>query len=349
MKKILFTDIHFGNKHNAKQYNEDCDKFIDFVCDTVNQYKKQNEEVEIIFCGDWHDNRYSVELTTLAYMVNCTNKLNELNVPVKMIIGNHDMYYKDRRDSHCLSYINDYKNIQIIDNPVYKGNSLYVPFLVSDESLSSMIREYNPKYVFGHFEIPSFKLNRYSVFNGVYSANEYTGPEKIFSGHFHTRQEKDNIIYIGACFGMDFSDESDEMNKGITILDDITGEVEYRVWDDAPVYKQFTLSYIKANELQLHDYKKLYLKIIIDNVNDIDVNSDIAMTAYRTKLKEKYPNIRTITFKNQESEKEEIEDTDVNIDISKFQNVESMIIYYINELETDAVNKDKLIKLFQEV
>jgi DNA repair exonuclease SbcCD nuclease subunit len=58
------------------------------------------------------------------------------------------------------------------------------------------------------------------------SHKELKGVKKIITGHYHTAQEKDNVLYIGSPIPMDFNN-ANEMDHGFGILDTDTGEIEY--------------------------------------------------------------------------------------------------------------------------
>ena len=50
MKYILFSDIHFGNKSNSDEFNQQCLDFLDFIID-----KTQNMDIDgAIFLGHWY-------------------------------------------------------------------------------------------------------------------------------------------------------------------------------------------------------------------------------------------------------------------------------------------------------
>ena len=57
-KAIAFTDIHFGNKSNSLQFNQDCVDFVDWV---IKEGKEQGCET-CLFLGDWHHHRASLSL-----------------------------------------------------------------------------------------------------------------------------------------------------------------------------------------------------------------------------------------------------------------------------------------------
>ena len=65
MKYVLFGDIHFGNKSNSDEFNQECLDFLTFMqewCDDNIQ-----EDYETIFLGDWYHNRNAINVKTLNY------------------------------------------------------------------------------------------------------------------------------------------------------------------------------------------------------------------------------------------------------------------------------------------
>ena len=86
-KAAVFTDIHFGLKGNSKVHNQDCEDFIDW-------YIKQAQDAGCetgIFCGDWHHNRNSLNLTTMDATVRCMEKLGAAFEQFFFFDGNHDL------------------------------------------------------------------------------------------------------------------------------------------------------------------------------------------------------------------------------------------------------------------
>jgi len=83
-KAAVFTDIHFGLKGNSRVHNEDCEEFIDWFIATA----KENGCETGIFCGDWHHNRNSLNLTTMDSTIRSLEKLGKafdqfINTPIQ--------------------------------------------------------------------------------------------------------------------------------------------------------------------------------------------------------------------------------------------------------------------------
>jgi len=104
-KAAVFTDIHFGLKSNSLQHNQDCEKFVDWF---ISQAKKEGCET-CFFLGDYNHHRASINIHTMQYGLRALEKLNDNFDRVFFIPGNHDLYYRDRRDIHS-KIGNDYKS-----------------------------------------------------------------------------------------------------------------------------------------------------------------------------------------------------------------------------------------------
>lgn len=341
MKYLMFSDIHWGKTNNSQLKNQDCLDFIEFVCN----YTENNPIDQIIFLGDWFDNRDSINVQTLYYSSKGLEKLNSISkkTPIKFIVGNHDLFLKNSRDITSLLVAKEFTNIQVISEPTMIGEDLYCPWLVGDEKLPLLIKQYNPRYVFGHFELPSFKFNQFVTYEGIFNAEDYKSDKlkKIFSGHFHTANGHDGIYYIGSTHSLDMSDVDDESNKGITILDTDTSETIQVPWDNAPIYRKINISQLLDREDEyLSGLHKIYLNIVLD------INFNDKKEEYREQLKEKY-DIRNISYQAQwfEDATQEVED----VEVKDFSNVETLVVQYIKQIETESVRVDRLIELFNSI
>ena len=221
-KTAVCTDIHFGLKSNSLVHNQDCEAFIDwFIAEA-----KANGCETGMFLGDWHHHRASINLQTLNFSLRCLEKLSQAFDRFYFIPGNHDLYYRDRRDIHGAEWARHIPNIQIVNDWFTDGDVTIAPWLVGDDH--KMISKLKSKYVFGHFELPHFKMNAMVEMpdTGEVQIDHFKGVEHVFSGHFHLRQHKHNINYIGNCFPHNFADAGDD-NRGMMILE----------WGQEPVYQ----------------------------------------------------------------------------------------------------------------
>ena len=331
MKYVLFADIHFGNKSNSDNFNQECLDFLTFMqnwCDDTIQ-----EDYETIFLGDWFHNRNAINVKTLNYGKEGLVILSNLGNRQYMLIGNHDLYMKNSRDTYSIIIPEDAEGIEIIDNPICKDGLLFVPWLLDEEKLKDLITEYSPEYVFGHFEIPSFKYNQKIAMEGDYNPFDYQGPKMIFSGHFHMRQAKDNITYIGNCFSHDFSDDNNWNNKGFAVFDSETGDIQYVEWKEAPKYLVVRVSDMNIPD----DMSNGYLRIINDKNYD---NSQIL------KLQEELK--KTGFFKEIQIIPPELDLTgDIDsIEMKDIGNMNVIIPEMLAKVDMEGIDNNKLIDIY---
>ena len=231
-----FTDIHFGNKNNSRQHNIDCEEFVIWF---IEEAKARGCET-CIFLGDWHHHRASVNASTLNYSVSNFEMLSAAFKNVYVIVGNHDLFYREKREINSFPYADLLSNVHIINDDIEKiGNVSLVPWLVEDEW--KQMHKLDGKYVFGHFELPHFMMNAIVEMpdHGQLQAEHFAKPDYVFSGHFHKRQVKGKVHYLGSPFPHNYSDVWDN-DRGAMFLE-WGGEPQY-VNYDGPRYVHLNLS-----------------------------------------------------------------------------------------------------------
>ena len=235
-KVAVCTDIHFGLKSNSLVHNQDCSNFIDWFITTA----KQNGCETGMFLGDWSHHRASINMQTLQYSLRSLEKLSAAFDRFYFIPGNHDLYYRDRRDIYSTEWARHIPNIQIVNDWFTDGDVTIAPWLVGDDHLR--VPKLKSKYVFGHFELPHFKMNAMVEMpdHGEISADDFGGVDRVFSGHFHLRQQRKNIHYIGNCFPHNYADAGDS-NRGMMTLN-WGDKPEYHAWPEQPLYRVTKLS-----------------------------------------------------------------------------------------------------------
>lgn len=241
-----FTDIHFGLKHNSRQHNDDCEAFVKWF---IEEAKARGCET-CIFLGDWHHHRSNVNVSTLNYTMSNLSFLNDAFETVYIITGNHDLFYREKREISSLVMGKNYENVVLVDEPLVQGDVAIVPWLVEDEW--KKVRNIKSKYVFGHFEIPGFKMNALVDMpdHGGMNVRHFKDQDYVFSGHFHKRQAGNkagsgHIHYIGNPFGHNYADAW-EFDRGAMFLE-WDGTPEYVNWEDGPRYITCYLSDLLEN------------------------------------------------------------------------------------------------------
>jgi hypothetical protein len=331
-KVACFTDIHFGLKSGSRTHNQDCEEFVNWFCDTA---QAQGCETAI-FLGDWHHNRSTTDVSTMNYTVSNLEKLSQSFEKVYFILGNHDLFYKDKREINSVEFMRLFPNIVPIRENFTEGDVTIMPWLIGDEWKE--VSKLKSRYVFGHLELPLFYMNAMVQMpdHGQLQGSHFGHQEYVFSGHFHKRQSKGNVTYIGNAFPHNYADSGDD-DRGMMTLE-WGGKPEYHTWPGQPTYRTYKLSQIiDTPDTLLRD--KMHCRVTIDlpiTFEEANFIKEQFMPQY---------NLRELMLI---PEKVEVESNAVPIDIN-FESVDTIVMNQINAIESDSYDKSMLLKIYQDL
>jgi calcineurin-like phosphoesterase family protein len=256
-KAAIFTDLHLGYKSNSQQFLTDCENYMDWF---INLAKAQECDL-VLFLGDFHHNRNSINIATMDVSIRLLERLNTEFDRVMFIPGNHDLYHKDRRTLNSVRYIEKFSNIQLINDQYTEGDVTFVPWLIGEEYKN--MRKIKSNYVMGHFELPHFKMNAMVEMpdHGELQTTDFGNCGTIFSGHFHKRQQKGNVHYIGNAFPHNYADAWDD-ERGAVILE--WGQTPvYHNWTAAPRYRTLSLAQL-LDQPEIHLNSQTHARVQMD-------------------------------------------------------------------------------------
>lgn len=326
----VFTDIHYGMRNNSRIHNDSCEKFIKWM---IEQSEERNIKT-CIFCGDWHHVRAAINISTLNYSVSGLKFLNDYFDHTIFVIGNHDLFYRDKYEIHSLPYINQFPKIQIIDSMTEIDGVAFVPWLISDDW--KRVPNLKSPYMFGHFELPRFKMNAMVEMpdHGLLNATHFVNQTQVFSGHFHKRQNQGKIWYIGNAFPHDYSDAWDD-NRGMMFWKPGRNP-EFKAWPGAPKYRTYTFSQVVSDPLSLID-SQTFAKITID------INASYEDLNFVRELLEKDLHAREIQMITAKVDDIDIlDDADIN-----FESVDTIVISHLQNIDSTTIDKNELIRIYQ--
>ena len=328
-KAACFTDLHVGLKSNSLQHNTDCINFVDWF---IEKAKKENCDT-CFFLGDWHHHRATVNIQSLSVSIQLLEKLSNAFNQVFMIPGNHDLYYRDRRDIHSVEWAKHLPNVTIVNDWFSKDDVTIAPWLVQDDH--KKISKLNGKYLFGHFELPTFLMNAMIKMpdHGGIKQENMVGFEKVFSGHFHKRQARGNVWYIGNAFPHNYADAGDDA-RGMMILE-WDKEPAFYSWPRQPLFRVYNLSDVLENPeglLLIDSHVRVHL--------DIDISYEEANFLRETLIPEhKLREMTLIPIKGDQVETQ-------GQDGLKFESVDQIIIEQINAIESKTFDKKLLLDIY---
>jgi DNA repair exonuclease SbcCD nuclease subunit len=209
-----------------------------------------------------------------------------------------------------------------------------VPWLVGDEWKT--ISQVKSRYMFGHFELPLFYMNAMVQMpdHGELQASHFTHQDYVFSGHFHKRQSRDKIHYIGNAFPHNFADSWDD-ERGMMIMD-WGGEPKYINWDNCPKYRHVKLSDLIDKKDTIMQ-SKMHLKVNLD----IDISFEEANF-----IKETFTNDYDIREISLIQDKVNLEGTYEDNPDAKFESVDQIVSEQLINIESEQFDKKVLLDIY---
>ena len=331
-KVACFTDIHLGLKGGSRIHNIDCEEFVKWFCETA---REQGCET-CIFLGDWHHNRSTTDVSTMNYTLSNLERLSKNFERVYFILGNHDLFYKDKREINSVEFMRLFPNVVPIREPFTEGDVTILPWLVGDEWKN--VPNIKSRYIFGHLELPSFYMNAMVQMpdHGTLQRTHFMNQDYVFTGHFHKRQWAGNIIYMGNAFPHNYADAGDD-DRGMMIFE-WDGIPEFMTWPDQPIYRTYKLSQIIDNPEKLLS-AKMHCRVTIDlPITFEEANFVKEQFIPQFQLRE----LMLIP------EKVEVDSNTVAIDIN-FESVDTIVMNQINAIDSETYEKNLLLDIYKDL
>jgi len=194
------------------------------------------------------------------------------------------------------------------------------------------------KYVFGHFELPYFKMNAMVEMPdvGTIKTDHFAGCGKVFSGHFHKRQQMKNVTYMGNAFPHNYADAWDE-DRGMMILE-WGGEPKYINWPDMPRYIT-----IKISELLEDPEKYLKTKMYVRVTLDVKISYEEANFIRETFI-DKY-GLRELQLIPEQVDNAQ----QPLVEVQKFDSVDQIVISQLQGVDSETYDKNILTAIYNDL
>jgi len=270
MKIAVISDTHFGVRNDSPLFLDYSFKFFDSV---FFPYLKEHGIDTVIHMGDLLDRRKYINFNTLSQVKKrFFAPLREMGIKVHCIPGNHDTYWKNTNDLNSLRELfkddlNLYETPTTVD---FDGLSvLFLPWITKaneaqcEQALESTV---SPVLV-GHLELDGYEVMRGINHNGGMSDNVLEKFDLVMSGHFHCKQHRGHVWFLGTQYDLTFSDVSER--KGFHVLDTKTLnltfiENPYKMYHK--VYYDDTIS--DYSQFDCGRYKDCYLRLVVTRKTD---------------------------------------------------------------------------------
>jgi len=203
----LISDTHFAVHRRNNIFFPHMKKTVDYFLELCHDYKVDL----IIHTGDVFDTKNIVATEGLINTNDLIQKISS-KYPIILIPGNHDYAFSENQTFNLPSNYKNYDNICVIDyyeQMVLKNADLAFHFLTFQHNPKEHLKNVNKannvsqNILFAHIGILGFKMHEYaSVWANKKSAQikqeKLKKFNKVFCGHYHGYQSKNEITYVSA-------------------------------------------------------------------------------------------------------------------------------------------------------
>lgn len=273
MKIALITDTHWGARNDSDVF---ADYFGKFYKEIFFPYLQKNKITHIIHLGDIVDRRKYINFVTAknlrdGFILPCF----EMGVHLDVIIGNHDVYYKNTNQVNAMSelgYPYWYEDMTVHTVATVKSydgvHIVLMPWIneTNNEIATRVIDQTNAKILMGHLELSGYEMYKGAVIDHGQDAKLYSKFSTVCSGHFHHKSSKGNINYLGAPYEITWSDYDDQ--RGFHVFDTVTSKLEYII-NPLRMFHKLVYSDNEKNmedvlKINMEKYRGCYVQVMVE-------------------------------------------------------------------------------------
>lgn len=355
IRKIhLVGDLHLGIRNNSVEWLEIQKEFLlDFLTKTVDQDFDENRDI-LILEGDVFHSRESINVRIQNEAFEIFKALSQkFKRGIYIIIGNHDVYYKDKNEVHSLksiSYLAD--NIHVFERPEILTinkvhNFLMLPWLEDAAKLAEIVTDYRDicQYIICHADIKGLKFNKWTQVEHGLDLNSLNSYLRVYGGHIHHRQENKNVLYTGTPYQMDRGDMGNV--KGYYQLDVSTDKLSETFIENtvSPTYVKFDI--MNLLEMQVSEISEKFNNNFVDIMINVNFANKFSVTRFLEEISEsKHRKIEFFTYVDQTQADAEMA-SDFNPD--EGFNISDIFKMYVKTRDYPIDFKTSLAKKFIEI
>ena len=351
-KVIILGDVHFGVRGDSVEF---FNYFLKFVDDVFFPFIKNNKIKNVVMVGDVFDRRKFVNFNILnEAKVNFFDKLSALCENVYIILGNHDVYYKQTlRVNSPVLLLDSYPNFHVIDSfSEVNFDGVWVDMVpwVCDENRADSVAgmaSSESSICIGHFELSGFQMDKGNYFKGDgIDKDIFLKYRTVLSGHFHHKNDDGHIFYVGSPYEMTWADYGNK--KGFHVFDLKTKKLDFIenpykifnkvIYDDVSQDSEYWKNYDYTT------FKDSYVKVLVANKKEPYLFDVVLDNLYKSEAYD-IGIIENVDIQEVEGEDIETEDTYSilckYIDLQKFDVEPSRLKIYMKDVYLEALNSQK--------
>lgn len=335
-KVVILGDLHVGSRNANKTVEHWQQRFFD---ELLFPYLKETGIKRVIQLGDIYDNRRFLPINAVSWFDKKVIKtFFELDIQMDAIIGNHDVFYKHTNYPNSPELmLGHYEHINIYTKPsnieIDDVTFTLIPWMCRenyDECLSA-VRQGGDICV-GHFDIQGFVMHPGAISKDGLHLSDFQGWNTVWSGHYHTQSQNQNVHYLGTPYQMNWSDAN--AKQGFWVFDTTDRSLEF-VENKLNYFHRFywndgcdaDVSKVKDGYVKVNVQKKTDFESFENFIDKINFNSP-----YELKVIESY----------EEFSQENVQD------LINLASTEELIEEYIDEVATNS-SKESVKQMMLEI
>ena len=334
-KVALITDTHFGVRKGSQLFH---DYFERFYADTFFPTLEQRGIRTCIHLGDIFDVRKGIDYWSLDWSKRVFfDRLRHLGISTDLIVGNHDIFYKDDLRINSIGLLlREYDNLGIIASPqtiTYGDTPVFmVPWICAGnaERFTQELDATPASVCMGHLELAGFYANQmYQCVKGT-DAKLFSKFDQVFTGHFHKQSSSGNIKYLGNAYQLYWNDLNEV--RGFHIYDLDTGELEF-IPNPNTMFHKISYNESQSKLINPNKYADSFIKVVVEGKS-----TAVKLGAFVDKLYQ--VGVHDIKVMEQIS-------LDVDDDVEvEGEDTLTTLTNYVNAMD-DTVNKDNVNNIFK--
>ena len=252
------------NEHFINHYTK-------FYGKVVIPFIKASGIKEVISLGDTFDRRRYINFHSLDEAKEMWfDQLIKLGCNHTMLIGNHDIYYKNTLRVNAPHEILGEYNFDVIDKPTtksYDGTDILMLPWICDDNKSEVfeaVQRSKAPVLMGHLELNGFEAHPGHVMESGMDKTFFNKFKRVFSGHYHQKSTKGNISYLGNPYQLYWNDYG--CKRGFHVFDTSTLKTTFYRNPFDIFHKLYYNNGVSIPESE--DLKGSFVKLIVEEKGD---------------------------------------------------------------------------------
>lgn len=346
MKIAIINDTHAGARNDSLAFD---DYFFKFWDNVFFPYLEENDINTVFHLGDIVDRRKFINYVILSrWRKKFFNRLRDMNVTLHVLVGNHDVPYKNTNDINAIEELfAESDNIKLYKRPediiIDDLEVCVIPWINSEnfEETVSHIKQTKAEIAFGHLEIAGFEMDRGNICHDGLDRKLFSRFDMVLSGHFHHKSTDGQIFYLGNQYQMTWSDYGDK--RGFHVFDTSTRDLTfvenpYQMFHRVTYDDKNDVTFENLNNIDFSSYANTYVKVLT-----LHKTNPYLFDRYMQKLIDASPLDISIVEDFSELTTEEFDDT-----IDEAENTMTILDKYVDSLKIDS-DQNKLKNILREL